>query len=378
MAEKLPASVFELLDQLDRENVTGYQRYNRVKRYMQFKAREKGVPVCGTFELTPLCNLDCRMCYVHLNRDQLKGQPLLDVETWKSLFDQAIEAGLMYATLTGGECLTYPGFRELYLHLRRRGVDTHLLTNGILLTDEMVSFLSDNPPAGIQITLYGAGEEEYERVTGHRSFRKVMAGIKRVQDAHIPLSIAVTPSAYMTQGKDLIQLLYSLGLSYSINSGLKQPREATGRGLNDASLDTYVELYRENHRLGGGKPLTIVPDEDLPDPGNESTLSSQARGVRCAAGRSSFCLCWDGTMRPCNSFPDIAENVLQVGFQTAWERIRKAVGEIPLPVECSDCAYEKVCKNCILEHLGRAPAGHANPAVCSYVRRFVKEGFIKV
>lgn len=30
------------------------------------KAFEDGIPISGTFELTPRCNFDCKMCYVHL------------------------------------------------------------------------------------------------------------------------------------------------------------------------------------------------------------------------------------------------------------------------------------------------------------------------
>ena len=31
------------------------------------RARRSCVPITGTFELTPLCNFSCRMCYVRLD-----------------------------------------------------------------------------------------------------------------------------------------------------------------------------------------------------------------------------------------------------------------------------------------------------------------------
>ena len=46
--------------------------------YLYRRATAAGLPLSGTFELTPLCNLDCRMCYVHLNKDQLKDKKLGD------------------------------------------------------------------------------------------------------------------------------------------------------------------------------------------------------------------------------------------------------------------------------------------------------------
>ena len=375
MSEQLPDSLFTVLRQLDAEGVTGYEKYKRVRRYVQFSAREKRIPVCGHFELTPLCNLSCKMCYVRLDKEQMGGRDLLPAECWISIIDQAVDAGLMYATVTGGECLTYDGFKEVYLHLRSKGVEVSLLTNGVLLTEEMVSFLEAYPPEQIQVTLYGPDEEEYERVTGHRVFRKVMENLERLKAHHLPFTIAVTPNYYMTKGKELIQLLYEKEFPFVINAGLQQPREETGRELLDASLDTYVELYREEKRLGEGNTLMEIPDEDLPDPGvPEGGPAGEERGVLCGAGRSSFCVTWDGRLKPCGMFPGIEEDVLKTGFAAAWERIGRQIMEIKRPVECPGCPYEKVCGRCIVEHMEQGKICHVNPDVCAHTRRFVKEG----
>ena len=196
-----PKTVRQLLAQLDAQNITDYRRYEAVRKFLNFKARDKGVPISGSFELTPLCNLDCKMCYVHLNKAQMQGAQLLSVRQWKDIMQQAIDAGMMYARVTGGECLTYPGFKELYLFLREKGIETAILSNGILMDEEMCAFLKENPPAAIQVTLYGASEEAYERVTGHRSFNRVVENIRRLRDMEFPLSIAVTPNAFILSTK---------------------------------------------------------------------------------------------------------------------------------------------------------------------------------
>lgn len=117
-----PKKLSQLIAQLNAEGVHDYRRYEAVRKFLNFKARDNGIPISGAFELTPLCNLDCTMCYVHLNKAQMQGAQLLSVEQWRQVMQQAIDAGMMYTRLTGGECLTYPGFRELYLFLRDRGV----------------------------------------------------------------------------------------------------------------------------------------------------------------------------------------------------------------------------------------------------------------
>ena len=159
MEAKQPATLRELLRQLDQQGIYDYRRYRAMRRFLGFRAREKNQPISGTFELTPLCNLDCKMCYVHLQREQLHGAALLPVDRWMEIMRQAIDAGMLFAALTGGECLTYPGFRDLYRFLRDRGVEVSILSNGLLMDAEMVEFLKRNPPAAIQITVYGASEE---------------------------------------------------------------------------------------------------------------------------------------------------------------------------------------------------------------------------
>jgi len=371
-----PKTLRALLRQLDEQGVTDYRRYDAVRKFLSFKARDKGIPISGSFELTPLCNLDCRMCYVHLNKGQMNDMQLLTVAQWQGIMQQAIDGGMMYARLTGGECLTYPGFRELYSFLHSRGIETAILSNGLLMEADMVDFLVAHPPAAVQITLYGASEDGYERVTGKRVFQRVLENIRRLNAAEIPLSIAVTPNEFMTDGEEVIRLLHEEGLTFAINAGLMQPREETGRKLADASLDAYIAMIKLRNALKG---QIIEPDcdpESLPDPGSET--STATKGVRCGAGRSGFAIDWQGRMRPCNTFPCEPLDVLELGFAEAWKRTNHTALNYPLPAECEGCAYKGVCKHCVAEHSAGAPAGHASPAICAWGRRMIAEGLLKL
>lgn len=372
--ELQPKTLRALLKQLDEQGITDYRRYDAVRRFLSFKARDKGVPISGSFELTPLCNLDCRMCYVHLNKEQMNGASLLTVEQWKDIMQQAIDAGMMYARLTGGECLTYPGFRELYGFLHSKGIETAILSNGILMDAEMVDYLVAHPPAAVQITLYGASEEAYERVTGKRVFTRVMENIRRLNAAQIPLSIAVTPNEFMTDGEEVIRLLHEEGLTFAINAGLMLPREETGRKLADAGLDAYVAMMKLRMALKGQQLEPDCDPESLPDPGSET--STATKGVRCGAGRSGFAIDWQGRMRPCNTFPCEPVELLELGFPEAWRITNHTALNYPLPAECEGCAYKGVCKHCVAEHAAGAPAGHASPAICTWGQRMVSEGLL--
>lgn len=81
--------------------------YNKFIAEAVKNAREHDTPISGSFELTPLCNLDCRMCYVHLTDPTVKER-MLSGEQWIDLMRQAIDHGMMIALLTGGEAMTHP------------------------------------------------------------------------------------------------------------------------------------------------------------------------------------------------------------------------------------------------------------------------------
>ena len=373
---KSPTSLRELLRQLDEQGVTDYRRYSEVRKFLNFRARDKGVPISGTFELTPLCNLDCKMCYVHLEKEQMGGAELLTVEQWKDIMQQAIDAGMMYATLTGGECLTYPDFKELYLFLRSRGIEVAILSNGILMDEKMVDFLRENMPSSIQVTVYGASEDAYERVTGKRAFGRVMENLRRMDAAKLPIAVAVTPNAYMTDGSDVLRLLHEEGLVFRINSGLMQPREETGRGLADANLDSYVSMLKLQRELKGGEVEPECEVDELPDAGGNA--QDTPVGVRCGAGRSGFSVDWRGGMKPCNTFPAEALDVRRFGFVEAWRRTNELANSYPRPMECEGCAYKNSCKHCVAEHSAGAEKGHASPAMCAWAKRMVAEGLLKI
>ena len=43
----------------------------QLRRFMYAKAACNRMPLSGTFELTPRCNMNCRMCYIRLSEEQM-------------------------------------------------------------------------------------------------------------------------------------------------------------------------------------------------------------------------------------------------------------------------------------------------------------------
>lgn len=75
-----------------------------VTEYLHAKAASLGIPLNGTFELTPCCNMACKMCYVRLTKPEQEAiAPLRTAQEWLELGRAAKDAGMIYLLLTGGE-----------------------------------------------------------------------------------------------------------------------------------------------------------------------------------------------------------------------------------------------------------------------------------
>ncbi len=368
-------SIIELLQRLKAEGVPEKDYEEYIRKYFELKAREKLIPLSGSFELTPLCNLDCRMCYVHLLPSQFRPNRLLPAETWKLLIREAYQAGMRRATLTGGECLTYPGFDDVYLALYESGVLPGILTNGTLIDPARLDFFKKYPPDRMQITLYGSSEDAYERVTGHRCFHTVLNNLLAVRDAGIPVKIAITPNGYMADDIDaLLETAEKLGIPYFINAHLISPRNNTGRQAEDLPAERYISLYQKQKEL---KHIELVPADpgELPEENHDAPA---ACGLSCGAGRSGFGIRYDGQMCPCLSLTDVTADPFRVGFAKAWAQITEAALHYPVPAECVSCPYRKVCLTCAALHKDAVPAGHCDQRICERTKKMAAAGLIKI
>lgn len=371
-------NLLETLRQAEKQGMDAAAAEKVYNEYFTFQTRKKAVPYQGMFELTPLCNLKCKMCYVRLSPEQLGERSLLMADSWIRMIDQAAVAGMMKAALTGGECLTHPDFDAIYLHLQELGIRTAVLTNGILLNEDRIRFFQRYPPALIQITLYGASEEKYEQVCGTRHFETVLANIRRAQEAGLSLFIAITPNRFLTDGGEaLLKLAASLDIPYNINSCLFTPHPGTGREKDnvDMEMEDYIRLYKLRAQMNG-EVITPVDPASLPEVARQT--EPQKLGLRCGAGMNAFTIQWDGAMIPCSSLLQIRESPLRDGFQAAWNAIHEAALHFPIPAECEACEYNSVCPSCVAIHAQDAPPGHASPRRCQCARQLVESGLVRL
>ena len=61
--------------------------------YLLDKASSLHIPLTGTFELSPVCNFSCRMCYVRQTQKEVDShfRPIVRPEQWLEIARQARE-----------------------------------------------------------------------------------------------------------------------------------------------------------------------------------------------------------------------------------------------------------------------------------------------
>lgn len=359
-------SLSELLEDLDKEGITGYQRKQLIDRFFILRSRLSGHPFGASFELTPLCNFDCKMCYVHLSREQANREgAILSTDEWLEIVKQAVEAGIMYADITGGECLSYPGFKQIYLYLLSHGVRVSILTNGSLLNSSWVEFFSRNRPAVIQITLYGSSSEAYLKVTQKDAFQDVLAAIDGLKKAKINVKLAMTPSKYMEEdGIALLDLFHSLNIPYTIGTGIMPARPETGREYTDfvADIQACARILEQDQRY---RQHTVSVETNQTKPYSFRIKNmEQIKGMPCAGGSASFHVNWKGEITPCIPLYTIARTAKNGKLLESWKWIRERISEYILPEECQRCKYAKICKACPAERTSCDIHGEVNRYVC--------------
>lgn len=327
--------------------------------YLYSKASHRKVPLMGTFELSPVCNFACKMCYVRKTPEQIRseGKSLIPWYKWMELAKQCRDAGMLYLLLTGGEPFLYPGFRELYQNLHDMGFLIYINTNGTMIDHETVQWLKQRAPLRVNITLYGASRDTYRRICGHADgYDRAMNAIRMLHEAGIP--VVINASMIPENEGDLEQII-TVGKELNITTRvatymfppMRRDREAQdSRFKPEESASMYMrkmrclvaqEAYEDFLKAQLAKISSEASSED-------SWGASQTEFMRCRAGRSSFWINWEGKMTACGllDFP-LVTHPFQEPFAECWLNLTNRVRETPVLKGCSGCAKREICNPCV-------------------------------
>lgn len=356
------------------ESVPEGQRYAALKRLLIAKTRQYKTPLTASFELTPLCNLNCKMCYVRLDPKQMNesGRPLTAKE-WIALAQEAKAMGVHNIRLTGGEALLREDFQEIYSSIHEMGIYVDVLSNGTLIDDGVIEFFKKYPPSNVQVSLYGLSNEEYAKVCGNEvGFRLAMSGVERLIEAKIQCSLATT---LINESNDDYLKIHQFAKDNNIKhiTGIYLHHEREDRGVDVTKLrispDKRIGIEKKLRQIDGYAELDEckLKREDVSE--NEMVY----KGFLCGGGRNSFHINWRGIMYTCPAFNALQAFPMRDGLERAWNELVQQVDSVDALVECQTCEYRDFCCTCAAMHYEDTKEfGKISPRLCYKIQHGIK------
>lgn len=323
--------------------------YSDIKRTLSRKCAGLGIPVSGIFELTPRCNLRCRMCYVRLTPEQMApiGRERTAAE-WLDMAQHARDAGLAFLLLTGGEPTLRSDFCEIYEALAQMGLSISINTNGTLLTPELRSLWHRLPPAQVNITLYGTCREDYDALCSNPdAFDAVVEGLEWLKSEGIlvHLNTTMVPTNY-GKWEQVEAFAKERDLELRMTTYCFPPNRRGACGFERLEPELAGELIVKDTYYREGPESIRAKARDLDSPLPRSCELDNGEPMQCLAARSQFWMTWDGKMTPCAMLTQPVSLPFQDGFAAAWDSLRQQCEPIRLCPECVNCPEQKSCMNC--------------------------------
>ena len=330
-----------------------------LSEFLSMKASAGRIPISGTFELSPVCNFACKMCYVRKTEKEVAKheRSMLSLEQWLKIAREAKDAGMLFLLITGGEPFLWPQFWELYEALSEMGFLITINTNASLIDDEVIRRLRKNPPKRLHITLYGASDATYEALCGVKGvFGKIDETIRKLKEAGIlvKLNSSVTPSN-VEDMEAIIQYAKEQDLRLDMATYMFPPirRNEQMVGENHRfTEEAYARYHMKQFRLIQGEEkylhmLKQIKDKAVPPPGLEESCRDPLDGkIRCRAGKSAFWITWDGFMTPCGMMPAPKVDLYENDFMPAWKQLVDTSEKISVSGVCDTCPNKGLCNTC--------------------------------
>ncbi|MEO0124158.1 MAG: radical SAM protein [candidate division WOR-3 bacterium] len=311
--------------------------------YEQFKSDLNDYPVLSEIAVTYRCNLNCEFCYVGH-----KGYPELNTSDLKKIiFKIYNEANVPSVSFTGGEPLLRKDIVSLIEYANKIGLWTNLITNGTMLTTDLVKSLKKAGLHSAQVSLEGPNGEIHDRITRVKnSFEKTINGIKYLLEEKITVHTNTTVSRHnINHLEGILLLIKTLGLK-RLSMNLMIP---CGSAENRSDLwIPYSEIgpyilkikhlaQKENIQFLWYSPVPMCEFNPIAyGLGNKS----------CAAITGLLSIDPMGNILPCSSWREPVGSLLKNNFKEIWysPMLNYFKNADYAPAECHQCIEFKICK----------------------------------
>ncbi|MBD3183176.1 radical SAM protein [Candidatus Poribacteria bacterium] len=317
------------------------------------KISSKRVPLSFSLEITARCNNNCRHCYINLPAGDTKAKGNeISVDVIGRIADEAVELGSLWVLISGGEPLLRKDFSEIYISLKKKGLVPTVFTNACLITKEHIEIFNKYPPKNLEVTVYGASEETYEKVTRQPgSYKAFVRGLDLLLENDIKVrlkAMALKSNLHemdeiarfcRERTKDFFRFDPILHMRYDFDPVRNE--EIRSERLSPQQI---VELERADPDRA--QEMEELCDKFiLPDP----IKNDKNYLFGCASGIHSFVVGYDGVYRLCSSLwhPDCLYDLKTGTLAEAWNDFTPKILRMTSDKE----EYHKSCGTCPIINL---------------------------
>lgn len=304
-------------------------------------------------DLTNACNERCVHCYIpHSCRQMLSSE----------LFYRIIEEGrhmnMVHVTLSGGEPLLHKEFIPFLARCRELDLAVNVLSNLLLLTDEMIEEMRRNPLLSVQTSLYAIEPRIHDAITGREgSCEKTKNAILKLREAGVAVQISCPA---MKQNKDCVGDVIDWGAKLNIAVGVEPSIFASydHSGCNlvhRLSLEELGDVI--DQQLLAGQASTLYENA-------KSRAELTAESPVCSVCKNSVCVSASGEVFPCAGWQtNILGDLNKQSLRDIWENSSKAQQLRAVKrkhfSKCLACENRCYCTICMMRNANENQDGDA-------------------
>lgn len=199
------------------------------------------IPLRYFLELTYRCNLSCPYCYVGSDRNKQE----LTTKEWENVINQIPFYGIV--TLVGGEPLIRKDFIEILAKVSKKVWNkTHVVTNGILINDEIISAFIKYKLLLLSVSLDGYGETHDKNRGKEGIFDQIISNLENLKSKN-PKQMVDIKTIVLENNLDDLPKLYklcdSMGFNFLSISFLRNNSWKQNSVLQDSFIPEFTENY---------------------------------------------------------------------------------------------------------------------------------------
>jgi len=302
--------------------------------------------------ITAKCNLRCRHC-----RGFSEGE--LSTERAGKLIAEIAELEPGWVIIEGGEPLLRDNLFELLDLMRQRQLEVHLITNGMLLSPQIIIALSQLG-VRVMISIDGATQATYEAIRNGANFERVVqAARSSVKEGLLEaINFTILKRNY-TEIPGILELAASIGVGKVTFIGLKPCQSYTEELLTPQE---YGEAIRLTYQAAQETGVEFFFDEPffwatVRELGLPARMPAVNTGIlapstsACIFGEYLF-IETNGDVKPCSFAPMTLGNVNEKPLGEIWCDMLSSpfLSQLKDPKtrtgSCQNCRYLADCKGC--------------------------------